>query len=280
MRTGLLTNVPDISRFVEFVRRAPQAIQDATGKEEGLWIRVGRRPRPFELSAGLLRLHRLVHRVRHLRRRKRHSPTRPVFVPTLVGCTKILWILGGRAGFAAVPEVPEAVAEDAAAQGGHGVDAGDGRVHAGAFEAGSDDVRAAGLDDAGGDAQAGGAERRVARGDGCGGGSRCSAGPRRGGRAVGARAAARRGDRRRIRRGGASPSARPCRCRVRRQLWRRPAGAAGRGTGRGSGRRRGTARRRSSRSTARRRRARPGGRREVYRRRTPSARCACRRAAC
>ena len=74
------------------------------------------------------------------------------------GARQIRWILGGGACFAADPEVVEAVAEDAAAQGGDGVDAVDGPMHVGAFAAGSEDVLAAGLDDAGADAQTHGAD--------------------------------------------------------------------------------------------------------------------------
>ena len=77
------------------------------------------------------------------------------------GARQICWILSGGACFAPDPEVVEAVAEDAAAQGGDGVDAVDGPMHAGAFASGSEDVLGAGLDDAGADAQTHGAELRI-----------------------------------------------------------------------------------------------------------------------
>ena len=67
---------------------------------------------------------------------------------------------GGVCG-SSLPEVLEAAAEDAAAQGDDGVGASDGPAHAGALEPCAD-LLAAGLDDARRDAQALGAELRIA----------------------------------------------------------------------------------------------------------------------
>ena len=68
---------------------------------------------------------------------------------------------GGVCG-SSLPEVLEAAAEDAAAQGDDGVGASDGPAHAGALEPCAD-LLAAGLDDARRDAQALGAELRIAQ---------------------------------------------------------------------------------------------------------------------
>ena len=83
---------------------------------------------------------------------------------TIVRCAS-----GGICG-SSLPEVLEASAEDAAAQGDDGVGPGDGPAHAGALEPVAD-LLASGLDDARRDAQAPGAELPDSA---SGGGSRTS----------------------------------------------------------------------------------------------------------
>ena len=72
----------------------------------------------------------------------------------------VRWGSGGTCG-SSLPEVLEASAEDAAAQGDDGVGPGDGPAHAGALEPVAD-LFASGLDDVRRDAQALGAELRIA----------------------------------------------------------------------------------------------------------------------
>ena len=81
--------------------------------------------------------------------------------PCVAGARHHCWMASGGLRGSSLPEVLEAAAEDAAAQGEDGVGAGDGPTHAGALEPGAEPP-ASGLDDARGDAQAPGAELRMA----------------------------------------------------------------------------------------------------------------------
>ena len=94
-------------------------------------------------------------------RRARVCPRGSGFRSRALGCTSrfVSAVLCG--GVSSFPEGFEAAAEDAAAQGEDGIGAVDGPVHAGALEARPDGMFAAGLDDAGGDAQAPGPERHA-----------------------------------------------------------------------------------------------------------------------